>query len=204
MATKKPIAVIKDGAVFVLQPGTPVYLKTADVCSIIGKSNQWVGQLTSQGTINKKRTSHGSMYEMTESISAYIEMLEEKADKDEDTEKVELDRKKSDAAIKKAKATIASLDAKERIGKMHRSEDVAAMTEDLIFAIRSALLALPGRLAVDVMQAADSAEAAEIIRKEIYEVMTELSNYEYNAEKYEERVRERLNLEAVDTDDEEI
>ncbi|MGN0444234.1 MAG: hypothetical protein ACI4F5_06450 [Acutalibacteraceae bacterium] len=201
MPAKKPIAEIgEDGAVYVLQAGTPVYLKTADVSSIIGKSNQWVGQLTSQGTIHKKRTLHGSLYDMKETLSAYIGTLSDKFDKDETDEKVERTRKAAEAMIKKSKATIAKLDADEREGKMHRSEDVAAMTEDLIYAIRSALLALPGRLAVDVMQAADSAEASEIIREAIYEVMNELSNYEYDSSKYEERVRQRLNLEAVDTD----
>lgn len=78
------------------------------------------------------------------------------------------------------------------------------MTEDLIFAIRGALLALPGRLAVDVVAAKDPAEASEIIRAEIYKVMEELSNYKYDSAKYEERVRERMKMDtAVDYEDEE-
>ena len=40
------------------------------------------------------------------------------------------------------KATIAKLEAEELKGKMHRSEDVAAMTTDLIYAIRGAMMAL--------------------------------------------------------------
>jgi len=75
---------------------------------------------------------------------------------------------------------------------MHRSEDVAAMTEDLIFAIRGMLLALPGRLAVDVATAKEAAEAAEIIRQEVYKVMEEISHYQYDPKKYEERVRDRM------------
>ena len=58
----KKTAVVENGAVYVLQAGTPIYVKTADVCAILGKSNQWVGQLTSQGTLNKSKTAHGALY----------------------------------------------------------------------------------------------------------------------------------------------
>ena len=201
MAKEKAIAEIKEGAVYVMQAGTPVYLKTADVCRMTGKSNQWIGQLTNQGILTKKQTPHGALYELTETMRAYIEMLDARAEERDD----KATRREAEAAFKKAKATVATLDAQERLGKMHRSEDVAAMTEDLIYTIRSGLLALPGRLAVDVMSAKDSAEASDIIEREIYKLMNELANYKYDAAKYQERVRERLNLEAADfaDDDEE-
>ena len=93
-------------------------------------------------------------------------------------------------------AAIAKAEADELQGKMHRSEDVAAMTTDLIYAIRGAMMALPGRLAVDVASANSPAEAAEIIRREVNKAMRELSNYRYDPKKYEERVRERRAWEA--------
>ena len=74
---------------------------------------------------------------------------------------------------------------------MHRSEDVAAMTEDLIYTIRGMLLALPGRLADDAHSAESSAETEAIIRKEVFSVMEALSRYQYDPQRYEERVRER-------------
>ena len=88
---------------------------------------------------------------------------------------------------------------------MHRSEDVAAMTEDLIYTIRGMLVALPGRLAVDVASVDTPAEAAELLRREIFKVMAELANYRYDPKKYEERVRERRDWgtqEMSDLDDE--
>ena len=96
----------------------------------------------------------------------------------------------------KKRASIAKAEADELQGKMHRSEDVAAMTTDLIYAIRGAMMALPGRLAVDVASANSPAEAAEIIRREVNKAMRELSNYRYDPKKYEERVRERRAWEA--------
>lgn len=205
MAKSSDIAVVKDGAVYVLQAGTPVFVKTADICAITGKSNQWIGQLTSQGTLAKKKTSFGTLYEMVPTMSAYIDMIDSRLDEQsDDDKKIEKARRVEEVRFKKAKATMASLQADELQGKMHRSEDVCAMTEDLIFAIRGALLALPGRLAVDVVAAKDPAEASEIIRAEIYKVMEELSNYKYDSAKYEERVRERMKMDtAVDYEDEE-
>ena len=95
--------------------------------------------------------------------------------------------------------------ADELQGKMHRSEDVAAMTEDLIYTIRGSLMALPGRLAVDVTAVQTAAEAADIIRTEVFMLMQELSQYRYDPQKYEERVRDRMKWETggeADSDDE--
>lgn len=205
MAEKESV-VYKNGAVYVLQTGTPIYVKTADICSITGKSNQWIGQLTSQGTIHKTKTAKGSMYELGSTLSAYCKMLEKRADDDIDPEDAENEKKrrKADAAIKSAKAVMLGLDVKEREGKMHRSEDVAAMTEDLIFNIRSNLLSLPGRLATEVSQLSDPAVISTVIQREVYSIMEELSNYKYDSKKYEERVRARRNLGALNeiSDDE--
>ena len=100
------------------------------------------------------------------------------------------------------KATIAKLEAEELKGTMHRAEDVAALTEDLVYTIRGALNALPGRLAVDVAAVSTPAEASEVIRKEVSKVMRELAGYHYDPKKYEERVRERRDWSERDSDDE--
>lgn len=195
-----PIAEIVDGKVYVLQAGTPVYVKTADVCNATGKSNQWIGQLVSQGTLKKTRTPFGSMFELKETIKSYIEERlggEDEAAKKAEAEKLELAKQKAEAALKATKAKKEGLILQELEGKMHHSDDVEAMTTDLVFTIRSSLMALPGRLAVAVADAKDAAEVSAIITQEVYEVMAELSQYKYSNEKYVERVRERLKLGEV-------
>ncbi len=203
MAKAKDAAVMENGNAYILQAGTPIFVKTADICSIIGKSNQWVGQLTSQGVLNKSMTPHGSLYNLADNIRAYCEMLEDRAAPDPgdaETEKLERDKRKADVSIKASKAIVAGLDAKERQLKMHRSEDVAAMTEDLIFAVRGALLALPGRLSIEIAGITDPAEASAVVQREVYKIMEDISTYRYDSRKYEERMRARLNMEANDTD----
>lgn len=193
-AQKKPDAIIEDGAVYVLRAGTPVYVKTADICAMTGKSNQWIGQIVSQGILNKKNTPHGTLFDIAGTMRSYTAMLEDRANSEEkkSANATEKEKNEADVSIKKARAIITVLQAKELQGKMHRSEDVAAMTEDLIYSIRGMLLALPGRLAVDVVAASTPAEAAETVRKEVYKIMEELSRYQYDPQKYEERVRDRM------------
>ena len=203
MADKKD-AVVSGGAVYVLQAGMPIYVKTADVCALTGKTNQWIGQLTSQGVLNKDVTPQGALYDLRKAIPAYCEMLERRVSKaDDDAQLMEADKSKAETQIKQARAVIAIMEANELKGKMHRSEDVQAITEDLVYSIRSLLIALPGRLAVDVAEAADAAEAATIIRNEVHKLMNELSNYRYDPKRYEERVRERKDWEAMEDDEEE-
>lgn len=208
MAKESKPAVIEKNSVYVLQAGMPVFLKTADICAITGKSNQWIGQLTSQGVLHKTKTKHGSLYELQPCLKAYCEMLEERAEDrsdNPDIEKLEIEKRRADVKAKKAKATMAELEMKELQGKMHRSEDVADMTADLIYAIRGAILALPGRLSIDLASISEPAEISARIQKEVYLLMDELSSYKYDPEKYRERVKERygreVTLEATDDDE---
>ena len=93
--------------------------------------------------------------------------------------------------------TATALQLKELEGTMHRSEDVAAMTEDLVYSIRNMLNALPGRLATDVANTDSPAEAADIIRRETNRMLRELANYHYNPEAYAARVNERRQWEGA-------
>ena len=121
---------------------------------------------------------------------------------DEEDRKREKALRASEVTMKASKATIEQMKAQELKGTMHRAEDVAALTEDLVYTIRGALVALPGRLAVDIVAAKTPAEASEIIRKEVHKVLRELSAYHYDPKNYEERVRERMDWSERDGDDE--
>ncbi|MCR4682274.1 MAG: hypothetical protein K5647_02965 [Clostridiales bacterium] len=135
---------------------------------------------------------------MHDAFSSYLKKIEDsRADDAEKSADLKKKQVAAEVSLKQSKAIIAGLDVKERQGKMHRSEDVAAMTEDLIYTIRGALLSLPGRLAVDILEAGTASEASDIIRREVYAIMEELSRYEYDPAKYAEKVRERMKLEAA-------
>ena len=164
-----------------------------ELAVVLGLSKRRIEQMIQDGTL---QTISKGRLSLADSVQRYIKFVSgDPADKDDI--KIEKSRRKAEALMKASKASIAKLEADELQGKMHRSEDVAAMTEDLVYTIRGMLLALPGRLAVDVAAADSPAEAAEIIRKEVFSVMQELSRYRYDPEKYEARVRERRDWETI-------
>lgn len=171
-------------------------VSTTELASVLGVTARRVQQLAQDGTIPPVKRGR---FLLRDSVQRYINFLSSR-----EKESTTQDREKQDAevSIKKSKAIIAMLEAEELQGKVHRSEDVAAMTEDLIYSIRGMLVALPGRLAVDTSAAASPAEAAESIRKEVFAVMEELARYRYDPRKYEERVRERKSWDVINERDE--
>lgn len=134
-------------------------------------------------------------FDLLPTVKAYIRYLRDRANgkeaKTADTVKAEADKLRAEADLKQSKAKIAELQLKELEGKMHRSEDVEALTNDLIYTARSMIMALPGRLAMDVVQAGSANEASALIRTECYKILNELAGYQYDPEAYRRRVRDR-------------
>ena len=167
-------------------------VSTSELAVVLGLTGRRIQQLVQDGTLV---TVERGRLPLADAVQRYIKFLSA-GTVDKDDIEVEKARRKSEAVIKASRAAVAKMEVAELQGKMHRSEDVAAMTEDMIYNIRSMLLALPGRLAVDTSAAESAAEAAVIIRREVYAVMNELSHYQYDPQKYEERVRNRRNWDA--------
>ena len=172
-------------------------VSTTELATVLGVSARRVQQMAQDGTIP---TCRKGCFRLADSVQRYVKFLSD-GPMDEEDKKLEKTRRVAETTMKASKATIAKLEAEELKGTMHRAEDVAALTEDLVYTIRGALNALPGRLAVDVA-VPPPAEASEVIRKEVSKVMRELAGYHYDPKKYEERVRERRDWSERDSDDE--
>lgn len=201
--TDKPTVIFDEENVYLLQAGMNVYVKTADLCAMFGVSNQWLGQLVSQGTLAKIQTENGKLFNLVDSVKSYIESLSEKVKKSEEEKKLDKAKQAAEVKLKVAKAAMAELQAKELSGKMHRSEDVQVFTQELIDTVKNALLSLPGRLAVEVSLCDTAEECSVLIKEAIRDVLSELSEFDYDPEKYEALVRERQNMdEKVEEDTE--
>lgn len=164
------------------------------LAAILGLTARRIQQLAQDGVI---ATISKGKYYLGDAVQSYVEYRAN----EKPLSQAENDKLNADVVIKKAKATMMAIEVKELQGKVHRSEDVAALTADLIYTIRGAFLALPGRLAVEVVEAKSAAEAAEIIRAEVYLAMEGIANYKYDPKKYEERVRERNRWDSDEWDD---
>ena len=65
------------------------------------------------------------------------------------------------------------------------------------------LIALPNKLAVDLANIDDSAVCAEKIKSEVYFILNELSQYEYEPEEFKKRLRERIKWQNGNADEDE-
>ncbi len=170
----------------------------AEAAAVLKLTGRRIRQLTEDGVISKVNGG----YVLSDLVEDYYSnKFHGRTSADED--KLDLAMKKASVQLKASKAAVARLEAEELQGKMHRSEDVEEITSDMVFTIRSALHALPGRLAMNVVGVDTAAEAAQIIRKEVNLVMNELADFEYNPDRYQERVRARLEWEAREEDTDE-
>ena len=167
---------------------------TAIIAKLFGVTERRVQQLASEGIIPAAQKKPYK-FDLLPTVQAYIRYLSDKANgkeqKSSDTVQAEADKLRAEADLKQSKAKIAEMQLKELEGTMHRSEDVEAMTNDLVYSVRGQIMALPGRLAMDVVQAQTAAEASAIIRSECYKILEELAGYKYDPEAYQRRVRDR-------------
>lgn len=172
-------------------------VSTKELAIVLGLSTRRVQQLIQDGVFDAKGRGR---FILADAVQRYIALMS-KPQMTEEEKKQEKLRLASETSLKNSKAVKAGLEVKELQGKLHRSEDVNNVMDDLIYTMRSMYLSLPGRLAVDTHNSASSAEAAEIIRKTVYADMKEISRYSYDPEKFAERVRERQKWEHDGDDD---
>ena len=162
-------------------------VSSGELAALFGRTPRRIQQLTQEGVFT---TTEGGKYNLKDSIDAWIG-FQAGDENSESLEKAKGDKILHETRLKKAKADMEEMRARELEGTMHRAEDVKVITEDMIYSIRSALNAIPGRVAVDVHACETAAEVSALLTKEIHKIMKELAGYAYDPERYAERVRDR-------------
>lgn len=164
----------------------------AVIAKIFGVSTRRIEQLKAEGIIQGQ--GKPTKYDLLPTIQAYIKYLSDKAngrEKKEATAELEEQKLQAEVRIKNAKAAQAELALKEIQGKYHRAEDVEAITTDLVFQLRALLMAMPGKLAVDLAGTHTATEQADRVKQEVHYILTTIANYRYDPEEYHRRVMER-------------
>ncbi len=175
-------------------------IDSSELAKILGITARTVQILAGQGVITCQKTGKKNRYNLYTAVHEYIEYYAKKAGKKISSfEERKLDE---EIRLKRAKADMAEMELEEIRGSLHAAEDVENATTDLVMCIRSALLTLPGMLAVDVAETTSAAEASEIIKKAVCDILEELANYKYNPEEYKRRARERQGWKNRDREDE--
>ena len=165
-----------------------------EIADVLGISVRQVQRLTLDGIIEAVSGERPYRYDLETVVRQYCAFLAEKL-KSQDKSNVilglEESKLRAEVEIKTAKAETAQLELDELRGILHRAEDVEAITTDHVLYVRSMLMAMPGKLAVDLAGTHTAAEQAERVKKEVYFILNQLASYKYDPEEYKKRVMER-------------
>ena len=174
------------------EDGKKNYVKTDVIARLFGKTTRRIQQLTVDGILPTVDTPEGRRYDFIPTIQRYIKHLDDRASRGSQSLQ-EKEEKKLDAEIKyrQAKAEKAALEVKELKGTLHRAEDIEKLTNELVFSVRAMLLAMPGRVAMDLAALNTAPEVSRYLARHVGAMLNELSTHEYNPDTYKELVRER-------------
>ena len=179
------------------------YASSTELAQAFHVTSRYIQKLAHDGILTTHGESKGYRFLWTEAVWELLQHREgERGNKSEDAKAVDARKAKADADYKEAKAAQEQLELAELEGRMHSADDVQDAFEQLVYAVRSAILAVPGRAALDVVHATSSAEAAEIIRNEVNEALASLADFQYDPQFFADRVRERKGWADADKPDE--
>lgn len=140
--------------------------------SIVGKSPQWIRQLTREGVL--KQSGRGK-YILGEAVQAYIEHAS--GGKEDDKGPRYIDEKTEHERIKKEKA---ALELAMMRGEMHHAEDVEAVMSDMLTAFRQKILSIPTRMAPQLAGIEEINVIKGHLTRAMHEALAELSDYNPN------------------------
>jgi len=170
------------------------------VAKTLGIGQKTVNRLADKGVFSYKRDSRGYRIFDLATVQAEYEAYSDPSLVDDEDTDWNVERAKADTRIKRAKADMLELEREEMMGRYHRAEYVADAMDELIFATRSKLLALPGKLAPVVAPMTDQAEVSAAIKREIVAALDELAGYKYQPGYYRDRLREEMRKEPIGDD----
>ncbi|MEN1985271.1 hypothetical protein [Paenibacillus hubeiensis] len=142
---------------------------TNELAACIGKTKQWVAQLTRDGVLTQ--VARGK-YELASTMQAYIRHVTGTAEEG----KISLAEEK--AAHEQIKKEMAMLELQKLRGDLHTTGDVLDAWGELVVAFRERLQGLPPRIAGTVAHMNDEKEVRIKLETLIDEALTELAKYD--------------------------
>ncbi|KGE20650.1 hypothetical protein [Paenibacillus wynnii] len=143
-------------------------VSTAELAAIIGKTPQWVRQLTRDRILFQ--IGRGK-YILSDSVQAYI--LHVSGGAKDDGKPTYTDYKTEHERIKSEKA---ALELAEIQGNMHSSDDVKILMGNMIITAKTKLLAIPSRVSPQ-LDGEPSSKVEQVLNHEIASVLKGLTEY---------------------------
>ena len=145
-----------------------------ELSGILGVSQRRIRQLIEEGVLTKAEM----RYDISECVQRYIEFkinteIERKTPGDYDKERAEHER---------AKKEITKLKLRKMRRELHEAADVEGVVGDMLIRFRSKLLAMPPKLAPQLIGVTEANEMMSRLKQDVLEALDELS--EYNPDDY--------------------
>ena len=175
-----------------IDPGKIYEVSTETLAAAFDVSPEWIRQLGDSGTLEIiRKNGRNRVYDLFPSIRAYCNFLRDQSKPQSTAPELAIAMAEADLRYKEARAGKIELELAELKGQMHRAEDVEKVVSDMVAKLRAAILALPGRLAVDAAEATTAREASAIIKAAVDELLNETAEYKYDPAEYRKLVTER-------------
>ena len=148
------------------------FISSSDLAKVLVLTVQRVNQLAKDGTI--KREADGK-FEISSAVETYyrFKLLTD----------AEVDYQREHAKLEQAKRKKCELELGILDGTLLIADEVESLMANMIITCKTRLLGIPSRLAPQLLGLRNLSKIAEILRDEIYQALTELS--EIPAEKLE-------------------
>ena len=166
---------------------------TSELAEILGLSDRRIRQLEQQGVISK--IGRGK-FNLAQAVQQYITWIKSQAAAKSEEE---LDLKKEKTLLTRAQRQKAELELQIMRGELHRAEDVERVMNDMLGAFRARCLTIPIKAAPRIQGETDIVTIQEVIKKEVYEALSELS--EYDPEAFYLQSKDSLVLDDDDEDE---
>ena len=169
---------------------------TAHLSKMYGVSERQIYNQTDNGIAVKIGA---NKYDCVKSVSNYIKkMREQEKLRNQTPEQIKAETEAVKLEHEKLKARKTELQVLELEGKLHYEEDVKALWNDIIVAAKSKLSSIGVKLALQLKGETDEGVIQDLIDREVYDALKELS--EYNSSDFEAEMLGRI--EDGDADEE--
>lgn len=178
------------------------------LANYFGLTIRRVQQLASEGVFSHTKEKGVYYFDVPIVVKEYITYLQDCLQKRiKNTEEEEKQKLNAEIRLKEARASMVELELNELKGKMHRAEDVESLFADVAATTKSLIVALPGRLSIDIcaklgVDPKNAPVVSELIEKDTYQILDELAEYEYSSEFFRARVQQREGWTSDDISDE--
>lgn len=150
-------------------------VNTKVIANLFGLTDRRVRQLVEEEIIDKVGNGR---YDLQDTLKKYIAFLRANNAADHDSNKTKESLEYEKYLHERAKREMAEMELAQLKGQLHHSSEVEKVMTKMLSDFRARLLGLPTKLAPQLIARSEIQIIQDLMQKELYESLQELSDYE--------------------------